>query len=82
MGLVVPGFIPTPLGEVFEYTPTWVELGVTVGIWALCALIFTLLAKASIAIELGRVRAPRAPGPAAGAARPVTSPAGSSPAGS
>lgn len=55
MGLVVPGFIPTPLGEVFEYTPTWVELGVTLGIWALCALIFTLLARASIAIELGEV---------------------------
>jgi Ni/Fe-hydrogenase subunit HybB-like protein len=57
MGLVVPGFIPTPLGEVFEYTPTWVEWGVTLGIWALCALIFTLLAKASIAIELGEVGA-------------------------
>jgi molybdopterin-containing oxidoreductase family membrane subunit len=55
MGLVVPGFIPTPLGEVFEYTPTWVELGVTLGIWSLCALIFTLLARASIAIELGEV---------------------------
>jgi Ni/Fe-hydrogenase subunit HybB-like protein len=57
MGLVVPGFIPTPLGEVFEYTPTLVEWGVTLGIWALCALIFTLLAKASIAIELGEVGA-------------------------
>lgn len=55
MGLVVPGFIPTPLGEVFEYTPSWVELGVTLGIWSLCALIFTLLARASIAIELGEV---------------------------
>ena len=22
MGLVIPGFIPTPLGEIFEYTPT------------------------------------------------------------
>jgi Ni/Fe-hydrogenase subunit HybB-like protein len=62
MGLVVPGFIPTPLGEVFEYTPTWIEIGVTIGIWALCALIFTLLAKASIAIELGEVRAAAAPG--------------------
>ena len=28
MGLVIPGFIPTPLGEIFEYTPTTVELGV------------------------------------------------------
>ncbi len=56
MGLVVPGFVPTPLGEVFEYTPTAVELGVAVGIWALGILVFTLLARASIAIEQGAVR--------------------------
>ncbi|MEO8012490.1 MAG: NrfD/PsrC family molybdoenzyme membrane anchor subunit, partial [Dokdonella sp.] len=60
MGLVVPGFIPTPLGEVFEYTPTAIELGVSLGIWAFGALLFTVLAKASIAIELGVVRDPRA----------------------
>jgi len=53
MGLVVPGYIPTPLGEVFEYTPTAVELCVALGIWALCMLIFTLLIKASIALEQG-----------------------------
>lgn len=56
MGLVVPGFIPTPLGEVFEYQPTLNELGVALGIWACAAMIFTALAKASIAIELGRIR--------------------------
>jgi Ni/Fe-hydrogenase subunit HybB-like protein len=56
MGLVVPGFIPTPLGEVFEYTPTLRELAVTLGIWAFGAMVFTLLAKASIAIETGRLR--------------------------
>ncbi|MCU0967372.1 MAG: polysulfide reductase NrfD [Rubrivivax sp.] len=56
MGLVVPGFIPTPLGEVFEYSPSWRELAVAIGIWAFGALVFTLLAKASIAIETGRVR--------------------------
>ena len=56
MGLVVPGFIPTPLGEVFEYTPTAHELLVTLGIWAFGAIVFTLLAKASIGIELGQVR--------------------------
>lgn len=56
MGLVVPGFVPTPLGEVFEYTPTALELGVSAGIWAIGALVFTLLARASIAIELGDVR--------------------------
>jgi len=56
MGLVVPGFIPTPLGEVFEYQPTLIELGIALGIWAGAAMVFTALAKASIAIELGRVR--------------------------
>jgi molybdopterin-containing oxidoreductase family membrane subunit len=57
MGLVVPGFIPTPLGEVFEYSPTLREILVSMGIWSFGAIVFTLLAKASIAIELGRVRA-------------------------
>jgi len=51
MGLVIPGFIPTPLGEIFEYEPTGIELGVAAGIWAFGILIFTLLAKAVIAIK-------------------------------
>jgi molybdopterin-containing oxidoreductase family membrane subunit len=70
MGLVVPGFIPTPLGEVFEYTPTLIEILVTLGIWSVGALLFTLLAKASIAIQTGRVRALPAWEPAA-PARPA-----------
>ena len=57
MGFVIPGFIPTPLGEVFEYSPTLVELVLAAGIWAFGALIFTLLARASIAIESGAVGA-------------------------
>ncbi|MBK6472725.1 MAG: polysulfide reductase NrfD [Betaproteobacteria bacterium] len=67
MGLVVPGFIPTPLGEVFEYSPTATELLVTLGIWAFGALVFTLLAKATIAVQTGRLRA----SPAAAAAMPA-----------
>ncbi|MEO5339899.1 MAG: polysulfide reductase NrfD [Magnetococcus sp. MYC-9] len=35
LGLIVPGFIPTPLGEVVHYWPSRVELQVTLGIWAL-----------------------------------------------
>ncbi len=62
MGFVVPGFIPTPLGEVFEYSPTLVELVLSAGIWAFGALVFTLLARASIAIESGSVRAARLSG--------------------
>jgi molybdopterin-containing oxidoreductase family membrane subunit len=56
MGLVVPGFIPTPLGEIFEYSPTTTELMISLGIWAVGLLLFTVLAKATIAIELGDVR--------------------------
>jgi molybdopterin-containing oxidoreductase family membrane subunit len=60
MGLVIPGFVPTPLGEVFEYAPTAAEVLVSLGIWALGALIFTLLAKVAIPIELGTLRRPHA----------------------
>ncbi|MDX1583212.1 MAG: NrfD/PsrC family molybdoenzyme membrane anchor subunit, partial [Thermoanaerobaculia bacterium] len=35
MGLIVPGFIPSPWGEIVEYQPTIIEIGVTLGIWAL-----------------------------------------------
>ncbi len=56
MGLVIPGFIPTPLGEIFEYAPTFDELAISVGCWAIGFLVFTLLAKATIAIELGHIR--------------------------
>ena len=52
MALVVTGFIPTPLGEIFEYSPTLQELGVSAGIYALGAFVFTVLTKSGIAIEL------------------------------
>jgi molybdopterin-containing oxidoreductase family membrane subunit len=66
MGLVIPGFVPTPLGEVFEYTPSWGEVFVSLGIWAFGMLLFTLLAKVAIAIELGTLRRPGTGGVAAG----------------
>ncbi|MCG8882746.1 polysulfide reductase NrfD [Tenacibaculum finnmarkense] len=55
-GLIVPGFIPGPYGKIAEYTPTGIEIGVTVGIWAMGALIFTILARTAIEIELGKMR--------------------------
>jgi len=53
MGLIVPGFVPTTIGELFDYSPTTVEIGVSLAIWAIGLLIFTLLAKVAIPIELG-----------------------------
>ena len=58
MGLVIPGFIPSPLGEIVEYTPTLVELGVTAGIWALGMFALTILVRIALPIELGEVRSP------------------------
>ncbi|WP_006787137.1 sulfate reduction electron transfer complex DsrMKJOP subunit DsrP [Thiorhodospira sibirica] len=61
MGLVVTGFIPTPLGEIMEYTPTVPELFISLGAWSLGVLVFTLLVKMIIPIELGyRQRKPSA----------------------
>jgi len=58
MGLVVPGFIPSPLGEIVEYTPTAVELGVTAGVWALGLFVLTVLVRVALPIELGEARSP------------------------
>jgi len=55
-GLIVPGFIPGPYGKIVEYLPTGIEVGVTIGIWALGAFVFTILAKTAIGIELGELR--------------------------
>jgi Ni/Fe-hydrogenase subunit HybB-like protein len=56
MGLIVPGFIPEPYGKIVEYSPTWIEVMVTMGIWAMGAFVFTVLARVAIAIETGRIR--------------------------
>jgi molybdopterin-containing oxidoreductase family membrane subunit len=58
IGLVIPGFIPSPLGEIVEYTPTLVELLVMVGIWALGLFVLTILVRVALPIELGHLRSP------------------------
>ena len=55
-GLIVPGFIPGPYGTIVEYLPSGVEIGVTLGIWALGAFVFTILARTAIEIETGKLR--------------------------
>jgi molybdopterin-containing oxidoreductase family membrane subunit len=58
MGLVIPGFVPSPLGEIVEYAPTWVEYAVTAGIWAMGLFVLTVLVRVALPIELGTVRSP------------------------
>jgi Ni/Fe-hydrogenase subunit HybB-like protein len=56
MGLVVPGFVPDTLGEIYEYSPTRSEILVTMGIWACGALLYTLLLKFAVPIYTGKLR--------------------------
>ena len=51
MGFVVAGFIPTPIGEIYEYFPTFAEIMITLGCWAIGALVFTLLSRATTTLE-------------------------------
>ncbi|MBI2391688.1 MAG: polysulfide reductase NrfD [Deltaproteobacteria bacterium] len=67
MGLVFPGFVPNPLGEIEEYAPNAGEIILNLGIVAFGAFLYTAFAKVTIAIQSGQLRAdgPRpAPEPA------------------
>lgn len=55
MGLIVPAFIPTPLGEIVEYLPTLNELLVTLGIWAFGLLIYTILVRVTVPVLAGQL---------------------------
>ncbi len=56
MGLVVPGFVPDTLGEIYEYTPSTAETITAMGIWAFGALLYTILLKFAIPIYTGKLR--------------------------
>ncbi|TNF47727.1 polysulfide reductase [bacterium] len=56
MGLVIPGFIPGTLGEIYEYSPTNPEILITIGIWATGAFLYTLMMKVAIPIYTGQLR--------------------------
>jgi molybdopterin-containing oxidoreductase family membrane subunit len=55
MGLVVPGFIPTPLGEIVEYSPSLDETLICLGIWAFGFLAYTILLRMSVPILQGKL---------------------------
>lgn len=55
MGLIVPAFVPTPLGEIVEYVPTAREVVVTLGIWAFGLLLYTIFVRVSVPVLAGEV---------------------------
>ena len=56
VALLVPGYVPSPIGEVTNYVPTALELLITLGNWAIGFFILTILAKGAIGILLGEVK--------------------------
>ncbi|NLI82329.1 MAG: polysulfide reductase NrfD [Deltaproteobacteria bacterium] len=51
MGLVIAGFIPNPLEQVREYSPTIPELTIALGVWSTGAFILTILYKIATSVK-------------------------------
>jgi molybdopterin-containing oxidoreductase family membrane subunit len=67
IGLVLPGFTPGTLGEVYTYAPSSVEVMIAIGVVGVGTLVFTLLSKVAIPLTFseqlsqnGGIAAPRA----------------------
>ncbi len=51
LGLIVGGFVPSPLGDVTRYAPTLPEWGIVAGIWAIGALMITVFYKITVSVR-------------------------------
>lgn len=56
MGLIIPGFVPSTLHQLVEYSPSIIEWRVTAGIWAFGLMVYTVALKIAIPIMRGDVR--------------------------
>ena len=56
VGLLIPGFIPSPLGLISEYLPSSYETLICFGIWALGAMGFTVMTKVTLAVLTGKIQ--------------------------
>ncbi len=51
IGLIVPGLVPSPMGEITSYSPSSVELFITIGVLGLGMFVVTMLLKPALIIE-------------------------------
>jgi len=58
MALVIPGMTPDTLGEFYEYVPTWTEIRIGAGVFAIGFMVFTVLCKIAIPLIQGTHAAP------------------------
>jgi molybdopterin-containing oxidoreductase family membrane subunit len=56
-GLIIPGFTPSTLGQIYEYEPSVTEWAVAAGIFGVGFLVLTLLVKVAVPILMGTFRA-------------------------
>lgn len=59
LALVIPGMTPDTLGEFYEYVPTWIEIRVGAGVFAIGFIVFTVLCKIAIPLIQGTHDGPR-----------------------
>ena len=55
MGLIIPAFVPSPLGEMVEYFPTLNEWLICAGIWAFGMLLYTIFLKMTLPVLTGEL---------------------------
>ncbi len=51
LGLISAGFVPNPLHEINEYMPTLPEVMITIGVYAIGALVLTVLYKMAVGVK-------------------------------
>jgi molybdopterin-containing oxidoreductase family membrane subunit len=51
MGMVVTGFIPSPLDKITEYMPTFPEILITIGVYGIGLFVLSILYKIVISIR-------------------------------
>jgi molybdopterin-containing oxidoreductase family membrane subunit len=51
VGLIVGGFVPSPLGAITEYAPTLPEMLITLGIWSVGFLMITMFYKIALSVR-------------------------------
>lgn len=56
MGLIVPGFVPSPLGQIVEYLPSVNETLICLGTWATGAFVYTWSLHVAIPILNGHLK--------------------------
>jgi molybdopterin-containing oxidoreductase family membrane subunit len=51
LGLIVGGFVPSPLGSITDYAPTVAEVSIVLAIWAIGVLMITVFYKITLSVR-------------------------------